>query len=208
MNIVIIDDHQLFLESFCQVLEDTLAAKVTAFMEAQSALLFLQQHRDVDLILMDLSMPDMDGHSLLHALTKSAVMTPVVVLSANEDPLQIRRVLDAGAVAFIPKTHSVQETIHAIRQVWEKGTYLPESLRQAVRSVRKDMQIKLSRRQTEVLSLMAKGASNQEISDTLGISTSTVKSHAHTMFGILQVNNRTECVARARELKLIQTSID
>ncbi|MEM7543345.1 MAG: response regulator transcription factor [Pseudomonadota bacterium] len=210
MKIAIIDDHRLFLEAMHRVLRDEFpVVEVLAFQRAGEAFAHLKSESEPDLMLVDLAMPEIDGFGFIDRLNQLKLSVPVVVLSATESLFQVRRALEAGAVGFIPKTLSVEDTVAAIRTVIETGEYLPAQVRSGLRKISNRGEAgvaNLSPRQFEVMVLVAKGLSNQAIAKGLGISLATVKSHVQVVLAELGVSNRTQCALRAVKLGLLMPS--
>lgn len=206
MKLILIDDHPLFLDALHRVLTNEVGdAEIATFDNAADALVQLERDNDVDLLLVDLEMPGMDGYAFLQAIATRRLVVPVVVLAATENVEDIRRALDYGAVGFIPKTLSARETLAAIHTVLNEGEYLPQSVRKALHHAHdtKDRPRRLSPRQIDVLKLISKGYTNKGIADTLAISEPTVKTHVQALMNILGANNRTQCIVEALKLELI-----
>jgi DNA-binding NarL/FixJ family response regulator len=217
MKILLADDHALIRSGLRSELA-TLANGVEFVdaWDADSLRRMLDEHRDLDLALVDLTMPGMDGPRTILALRTQYPAIPLVVISGVDDARQVQDVLRAGAVGFIPKSSVGHLVVPAIRLVLAGGQYLPPQLmatldatqtrpvaddraqeRKAVGSSRAES---LSPRQEEVFALMAKGFSNKMIARELNISEGTVKSHVATIFDVLRVHNRVSAIAEARNL--------
>lgn len=222
MKILLADDHALIRSG----LRNELAVLATAidFVEAwdvASLRQMFEQHRDLDLALVDLTMPGMQGARTITALRTDYPTVPLIVVSGVDTGSEVQAVLRAGASGFIPKSEMAQVMIQAIRLVLAGGQYLPPQLmsmleghdqdlsaegahaaqsptaRQAVDVTRLEL---LSPRQKEVFALLAKGLSNKMIARQLEISEGTVKSHVATIFDVLRVHNRVSAVTEARLL--------
>ena len=126
MKVLIVDDHALFREGLCHVLK-SLDQKV-CIIEAtdyESALQQAATHADLDLILLDLNMPGIDGFVTLKAFVNKYPALPVVMLSGSRLHTNIQRALDTGAVGYIPKFTCSIEMLNALRQILSGGTYVP-----------------------------------------------------------------------------------
>jgi DNA-binding NarL/FixJ family response regulator len=229
MKILLADDHALIrsgLRSELGALAD--AVDFVEAWDADSLRRMFAQHRDLDLALVDLTMPGMEGARTIAVLRLEYPAVPLVVVSGQDDTRQVRDVLRAGASGFIPKSAVGYLVLPAIRLVLAGGQYLPPQLIAALHqdeqnssssadeleSTADDMQRakvakqaadsgragSLSPRQEEVFVLMAKGLSNKMIARQLNISEGTVKSHVATIFDVLGVHNRVSAVAEARNL--------
>jgi DNA-binding NarL/FixJ family response regulator len=216
MKILLADDHALIRSGLrCEL---AALAEAIDFVEAWNAdtlLRMFEQHRDLDLALVDLTMPGMEGARTIGALRAQYPAVPLVVVSGLNDTQQVQEVLRAGAVGFIPKSAVGQLVLPAIRLVLAGGQYLPPQLMSMLDAseafaVAPDVQMQkpaqashveaLSPRQEEVFVLMAKGLSNKLIARQLNISEGTVKSHIATIFDVLRVHNRVSAIAEARNL--------
>lgn len=216
MHILVVDDHQLFLDGIRHILEkletDT---TVTEANTVEAALVALNNPVGLDLALIDLCMPGMDGLALLQSMNSRRIRLPVVVVSGEEEPGRIKAALDLGALGFIPKSYGSQQMRDALLQVLEGDIYLPPHLEKQIdrlatrrppdaashNSALKDSGI--TRRQYDVLKLMAKGYSNKQIANTLFLTEHTVKSHVSALFVLLTANNRTNCVQNAMQKGLL-----
>jgi DNA-binding NarL/FixJ family response regulator len=214
MKVLLADDHALIRSG----LRSELAALADAveFVDAWDAASLRQafaQHRDLDLALVDLTMPGMDGAATIGALRADFPVVPLVVVSGVDDAAQMQDVLRAGASGYLPKTAMGQLVLPAIRLVLAGGQFVPSQLvglpagasvpdrRAAAAPAPADDSSRLhllSPRQQEVFRLLAKGLSNKLIARQLDISEGTVKSHVATIFDVLRVHNRVAAVAEAR----------
>ncbi|MEP1448596.1 MAG: response regulator transcription factor [Paraglaciecola sp.] len=214
MNLLIIDDHPLFMDGVSQVLKQ-LADKVEVFKahSIEEALTLLESKSDFDLILLDLSLPGMDGFSFLQRFSAAEFCIPVVVVSAEEQLSLIRRALQANVMGFVPKSLNASDMLSAFQSVLAGNQFLPDRITQMLSGMPEPVKpiplpphaqhAGISAKQYAVLILMAKGYSNQTIAKQLHRTEHTVKSHTAALFQILGVSNRTECVEVARNRGLI-----
>lgn len=220
MKVMIVDDHPLVREAMRAVLQPL--DRDIAVLEAPSgpeALALADSHPDMHLILLDLTLPGMDGFSALEALREAHPAIPVVVLSASDQPAVVMQALDGGAMGFIPKTSPTQVLIGALRLVLSGGVYLPpEILREhhetpeptarvaaeAARNGRPLLprDIGLTERQAEVLALLIQGKPNKLICRDLNLAEGTVKIHVTAILKALNVMNRTQAVIAVSKLGL------
>lgn len=195
MKILIVDDHPLVRSGLGGVLKG-LEAKVELIEAANgaAALGLAAEHADLDLSLIDLNLPDMNGLELLARLGSLVPDLPVVVLSGAEDPALMRLALDRGALGFLPKTALSEVVVPALRLVLAGGVYVPPQLA-AGRGVRPALGV--TPRQAEVLQLMLDGKSNKEIARVLDLSEPTVKAHMTAILRALNVRSRTQAMVAA-----------
>ncbi len=217
MKILLADDHALIRSGLrCELAELSVTMDFVEAWDADSLQRMFEQHRNLDLALVDLTMPGMEGASTIGALRTQYPAVPLVVVSGLDGGKQVQDVLRAGAVGFIPKSAVGQLVLPAIRLVLAGGQYLPPQLMvtldaqdlpptaldvSAMSKTAQPSRVEaLSPRQEEVFTLMAKGLSNKMIARTLNISEGTVKSHVATIFDVLRVHNRVSAIAEARNL--------
>ena len=180
---------------------------------SEKAMRVIAEHPDVSLILLDLSLPDRDGFSVLAELRERFPAIAVVVVSAVHDPGNVRKALDLGALGYIPKSAQGDVILGALRLVLSGGIYVPPEI--LIRSGASPMAIEnyqyggmsdssdymgLTDRQLEVLGLMMQGKSNKTICRILELAEPTVKNHVTAILKTLNVTNRTEAVVAANNL--------
>ena len=227
MDILLVDDHALFREGLALVLKQQLNSSEgnVNILEAdcaKTALQALQQHQDLDLILLDLHLPDNQDFSLLQQIKSSDPSIPVAMLSANEDAQKIQQALQQGASGFITKNSKSSVMISAIQLILAGGIYVPPAILKAdlsgdsetaskpshtlstsTNTIDNSATVQLTERQKEVLHLMDDGLSNKEIAKVLSMSPSTVKVHVAAILRACNVNNRTQAVSFARTHHLL-----
>lgn len=209
MDVLIIDDHPLFRAGIATLIagiaED---ARLIELASCEEALGWLAANPSPAVVLLDLKLPGMDGMTGLSALRDASPATPLVVLSATEDGSQVRRALAEGAMGYIPKSSEGAVIQHAIRLVLAGGVYLPvnvmdEPVEAPAAAPPAAGAVVLTRRQREVLELLAHGRSNKEIASALELAENTVRVHVAAILKSLDVRNRTEAGYRAVSLGLI-----
>ena len=213
MNILLIDDHPLLRGGLRYLLRGFDAnVEIDEAGNAEEALERVAASR-YDLLLLDLKLPGLSGMEALAALRAAAPDTPLVVLSAEEDPRAIRAAIEAGAMGFIPKSAAPEALIEALRTVLADNVYLPPAALCAARGetaptraarseARSRPPPRLTPRQMDVLRGVIMGKSNKLIARELEVSEGTVKAHLSAVFLILGAHNRTEAVYAAARLGL------
>jgi DNA-binding NarL/FixJ family response regulator len=219
MKILMVDDHALLREAMCRALRELEGdAAIFEASDSREATRIVKQHADLDLILLDLGLPDQDGFDLLSEFRAHDPTVSIVVLSALQDRDSILRALDLGAVGFIPKSASRKVILGALRLIFSGGIYIPpQALSRRERApeqvspalggrngtgVGRPADLGLTRRQFDVLALLMRGKSNKAISRTLNIAEPTTKNHVRAILKALNVRNRTEAVVAAGELSV------
>jgi len=209
-KIVIIDDHQLFLYGLKLTLENE-NNLVTTFDSPIKALAEIKNIQP-DLILMDLYMPEMSGLEMIEALTKAEVASPVVVLSACEDYLDLHHALQKGAMGFIPKSYAPVDMLVALDIVFAGEIFVPDDVISAIENLvsleeKNKKETPLSERQTQILQLIYEGKKNREIAEALCISQDTVKFHQKGLYSALAVSgtsSRLKAVEKALSIGLLK----
>ena len=199
------DDHPLYREALVRgVVSCFPAARVEEVDMLESLLDLLRRESGVDLVVLDLKMPDTHGFSGLSVLRSEYPQLPVAVVSAAEQPAVIERAMRLGAAAFIPKSTPNAKLQEALRAVIGGSTWTPvdlyasgahDELLEADRRL-----AQLTTQQLRVLDLLSQGLLNKQIAHELGVAEATVKSHVSAIMRKLGVNNRTQAVLLARDL--------
>lgn len=202
MKILIVEDHAVYrdgiknlllqMESPCELLEAATAA---------AGLNLVQQHTDLDLVLIDIKLPDTNGFDAMAQFMAAQATLPMVILSASEDLADMQKALDNGAMGFIPKSMSSEIMLSAIKLVLSGGIYVPpEMVKNYSLMHNNDMQIVLTQRQQQVFDLLLVGQSNKMIAKTLSVSLPTVKAHVGAIFKALNVATRSQAIAVAKNI--------
>jgi DNA-binding NarL/FixJ family response regulator len=214
MKILLSDDHGLIREAVRSVLQALVPdASVLEASDGRRTVELIEQNPEIDLVLLDLNLPDRDGLGLLGELRARYPAMSVVVLSAFQDQPTIRQALRLGALGFIPKHTERDVMINALRLVLAGGIYIPRealdhsaapaaSNGKAATDLRRRLPpgVALTDRQVEVLALVMEGKSNKAISRELDVAEHTVKNHVTAIFRALNVTNRTEAVIAVGKL--------
>jgi DNA-binding NarL/FixJ family response regulator len=210
MKLLIVDDHSMIRAGLAALLQQPhFDAVVLLAKDARQGLEMVRADADIDLVLLDVILPDIDGITALAAFGKARPDLPVILLAASEDPAEVRRGLKAGAMGYVPKSSTPDTLMSAIRLVLSGQLYVPPvMLRPDAGStggngVADKPSIPLTDRQIEVLRLLDRGLSNKEIGRELGVSERTVKAHMTAIFKSLGVNGRAEAIAMARRNVLL-----
>ncbi|PIC98900.1 MULTISPECIES: response regulator transcription factor [unclassified Sporosarcina] len=214
MKIIIADDHAVVRTGFMHILnfQDDMEVVATAA-DGLEAYELVAKHRP-DIILLDLSMPP--GQSGLIATGKiheDFPETKIVILTMYDDEEYMFHVLKNGAAGYILKNAPDEELLHAIREVYDGGTYVHPSMatslvrefvKKGTKADDEDDPFKiLSKREIEILPLVAKGYGNKEIAEMLYISVKTVEAHKAKMMDKLQLKSRPELVEYALRKKFL-----
>ncbi len=206
-TVIVADDHPLFRTAIKEALQASQGE--TTFLEASSfetLQKLVEENQEVDLVLLDLHMPGVSGFAGLVYLCKRYPSIPVVIISANEDPLVIQRALEHGAAGFIPKSSSIQVITSAINDILMGEIWAPESIQANLPGnnvselVMAERMAQLTPQQFKVLMMVTQGLLNKQIAYEMGISEATVKAHVTAIMNKLGVSNRTQAVLAASKL--------
>ncbi len=200
-RVLIADDHPLYCDALRAVVPQACPGAIITEASCQADVLAaVRLDSDFDLILLDLNLPGVHGLSCLRALRAVAEATPIVVISAVDDPKIMQEVILGGATAYIPKSSPRQVLINALRTILDGGSYMPAAVVAAMRETHGDSpRSELTSRQLRVLDLLAQGLSNKLIARALDISEITVKAHVSAIFRKLRVTNRVQAGLAARQ---------
>jgi len=210
IRLIIADDHPIFRgalrEAVSGLFEDADIAEAGSFEDLAK---LLERGADVDLILLDLTMPGVRGFSGLMYLRAQYPSVPIIVVSANDDPGVIRRCMDFGASGFIPKTLGTEAMRGAITRVFEGGVWTPPEidLGAGADAETADLLTRLTTltpQQVRVLMMLSEGLLNKQIAYELGVSEATVKAHVSAILQKLGVDSRTQAVIAASKIELGQ----
>ena len=219
-KVLVVDDHTLIREAMRDVLAELdPGCVVHEAHDGAGALKFAERNHDIDLILLDLTLPDVDGLTVLSDLRGRYPTTAVVVLSGVRDRDTVTKAVNLGAVGYIPKSTTHAVMVNALRLVCSGGVYLPpevmgrgamkigaQSLRDPSREFAAESArataatLGLSGREAQILALIAQGKPNKTICRELGLAETTVKNHITSILKTLNVTNRTQAAIMAAKM--------
>lgn len=214
IRVMIVDDHQLFREGIKSILSATKDILVVSE-AADGETAITQAHiHNPDIILLDIVMPHIDGIRTLRRMKDLGIKSRIIILSAHSSKNYIINAIKLGASGYITKDNNSQNLIQVIRRVASGGKYLQPSLGMILRQNLgeeeydysediKKMEL-LSRREFEILTLVARGNTNKEIGNKLFISEKTVKNHMTQIFKKIEVEDRVQAVIFAYKNSIIE----
>ena len=196
MKILVVDDHELIRDALRGVLRDLdEAAVILEASDGATAMRLVEEHGDLGLLLLDLTLPDREGFALLAELRQSHPALAIVVLSALQDRANVMRALDLGALGFIPKSAPREIMLNALRLVVSGGVYIPPQI--------------LAREEPKPSPPpKARAPCSPAIGRVLDLAEPTVKNHVTAILKALKSSNRTEAVIAVGELGWDLTSVD
>ena len=204
-RLLIADDHPLFRGALREAVHGLLAdvAEAGSFEQVVER---LEAGGDVDLILLDLQMPGVRGFSGLMYLRAQYPSLPVAIVSANDDPVVIRRCVEFGAAGFLPKTLGVEALRAAIASVLAGEMWTPPDVELAGTTDAETAALirrlaTLTPQQVRVLMMLSGGLLNKQIAYELGVSEATIKAHVSAILQKLGVDSRTQAVIAAGKIE-------
>jgi len=215
-EILIADDHPLFRYAISDFIARNIKDVISHdCMDLDSAILMAEQNPNIDMVLLDLNMPGMDGLNGIIQFRNQFPEVPIVIISAEEDKGTVLQAFTYGAVGFITKSSSCERIVDAIEQVLAGQVYMPPDIIRNTRPVRdmredtsKPIDPKLIRaltkKQLMVFECIAKGKSNKQIAYELNIAETTVKAHVSAILGKLNVHNRIQAALCASNIDFNQ----
>jgi two-component system, NarL family, response regulator len=192
IRVLIVDDHSIVRQGLTTIINRDPEMTVIAQAEDGQQAIALFREYQPDVTLMDLRMPQMAGVEAITAICAEFKAARIVVLTTYDGDEDIYRGLHAGAKGYLLKDAKPNELLSAIRTIHRGQQYIPPEV--GAKLVQRMSNPELSERELDVLRLMAQGMSNLEISTTLSIGESTVKSHVNRILSKLGVNDRTQAV--------------
>lgn len=205
-RLVIADDHPLFRDALRQAVASVVTdAKIDEAGSFEELTELLGRDSEVDMVLLDLSMPGISGFSGLIYLRAQYPAMPVVIVSASDDVATIRSSLDFGASGFIPKRFGVEPLREAIMKVMAGEVWTPPDIDLSaamdldIRRLR-DRLVTLTPQQVRVLMMLSEGLLNKQIAYELGVSEATIKAHVSAILQKLGVESRTQAVILAAKI--------
>jgi DNA-binding NarL/FixJ family response regulator len=205
-HLVIADDHPLFRDALRQAVASVVtSAKIDEAGSFEDLTKLLEEDSDVDLVLLDLTMPGISGFSGLIYLRAQYPAIPVVIVSATDDGGTIRRSLVFGASGFIPKRFGVDTLRDAIMKVMDGDVWIPpdtdlSSATDPELARLRDRLVTLTPQQVRVLMMLSEGLLNKQIAYELGVSEATIKAHVSAILQKLGVESRTQAVIAAAKI--------
>jgi DNA-binding NarL/FixJ family response regulator len=203
LRILIADDHDMVLETIAAFLKNEIEAEFETAADLPGALDLIERTGRFDLVLLDYSMPGMNGLKGLAKALEANGGKGVAILSGNVSNKIAHEAIDAGAIGFLPKTLKAATMVHALGFMLSGEKFFPLSvLQEEDDSNGHPLTKDLTQRETEVLAGLCKGLSNKEIANNLDLQEVTIKLHVRTLCRKLEVKNRTQAALAAKEAGL------
>ena len=211
INILLVDDHQILLDGLRTMLEAEPDFNIIGTAKNGHEAIPILQQQAVDVLILDLSMPEMDGMETTKYVKKQFPDVKIIILTTNDEGSIITEILKQGATGYMLKNSTQEQLVKGIRLANEGKTVLNnevttrmiESIRQKDNAPEKRNIPKITRREKEVLQLIAEEFTAQEIADQLFVSLNTVITHRRNLFVKMEVKNSVGLVKKAIENGLI-----
>ena len=215
IKIVIADDHRIIRDGLKSLLSDEKDIEILG--EAANGLEALIKTRELnpDILIADISMPEMNGIEMTRILCKEKSETKILIVSMHDNEDYINQALDAGASGYLLKDSSKDELLKAIKAVANGETYCSGDVSKILLSkfltsskskklkIEAEEKLELTKREKEILKLISDGLSNKEIANKLFVSSRTIDTHRYNIMQKLNVKNGAELVRIAFKLNLI-----
>jgi DNA-binding NarL/FixJ family response regulator len=219
LNVVVADDHPIFVEGLQAVFSkpgSKFSCRINGVARNAAQVTEMLRHSPADLLLMDLSLPEMDGVKIIPSLKKGHAKTRVLVMTVFDDPRLVKAAFKAGADGYMLKTGTQDELLHAIETVVEGHTFLGagltlSELRSVVNGSADSSMLEgqfarkfgLTRREMEIMRYIGQALNNKEIAERLYISDQTVSVHRKNIMRKLGVNNTASLIKIAYDNNLV-----
>ncbi len=209
IRVLIVDDHTLVRDGLCRLLEPEVDMEIVAQSgTGHEAVSLCRQHKP-DVVLLDYSLPDMDGLETTRQITALDTGARVLILTMYDNEEYATRLIQAGAAGFIVKAASADELLAAIRKVADKGVYVSHSIMERMvtrvgQPQGETPESVLSDRELQVLLRLARGAATREVSEELHLSMSTIETYRGRVLEKLNLRNNSDITRFAIRRNLIE----
>lgn len=208
VRVMIADDHSLFREGLRKLLESDKSIELVCEVGDGQGAINIMRKRSLDLILMDINMPGTDGIVATQVIKREFPATKIIALTVSEGD-EVLQMVKAGISAYVLKDVAGNELLHTIKRVMEGevvihprvANYLVQEL---TRSDKKRNDMRLTRREKDILEMLVKGNSNKDMAEAMFISEKTVKNHLTSIFRKLGVKDRTQAAVFALRHKIVE----
>lgn len=199
IKVLVVDDHELVRTGLAMLLGGADDIDLVGLATDGAEALALVQEHHPDVVLMDLSMPGMDGVEATRRISGTYPSTAVVVLSSFSERRTVLEAIDAGAAGYLLKDGGMDDILRAVRAAAQGESPLAPRAAQAILSARPARQMpELSVREREVVDYVVEGLRNREIAERMGITEKTVKTHLTHVYQRLAVDTRAEMIAAVK----------
>lgn len=203
IQVIIIDDHPIVLQGFANILRNENDIElVSTFVDAKEGIGFLATNH-IDVVLLDINMPEINGIDACEMITKKNPGCKVIAISNNNENSIIQRMLQSGACGYILKNASAGELIQCIHYAAVGLPAISQEVKEILKSNKDGDVPKVTRRENEILHLLAKGMTSPEIAEKIFVSPLTIETHRRNLIQKFGVSNTASLIHKATELKFI-----
>jgi len=205
INIYIVDDHPIVLEGIKTILQTVEGFNIIGEALDGATLLKDIGNLKIDIILLDINLPDTNGVDLCKIISEKHKQVKVIALSTFNETAIILDMLNAGASGYLIKNTDKEEMVRAIRNVYEGGLYFSDAVKQLIFEAKLN-EVKapnLTRREKDIINLLSQGMTTHQIAQSLFISNLTVETHRRNILKKFDVNNTTSMLKKASDLRII-----
>ena len=210
-NFIIVDDHSMFLDGLLSIFDDLPDYNILfTAKNGQNVMKYLEinSSEEVDLIISDLSMPDMDGITLNKLVKSKYPGMKILIVSMHEDPKMIENLIKDNVDGYVPKNSQKRELLTEIEDILSGKTFFSDSIKEAYTSFlfdkKQDGILPLTPREKEVLKLIAQEYTTEEIANEVNLSKYTIEGYRKTLLGKLNVKNLAGLTRYAMKLGLVK----
>jgi DNA-binding NarL/FixJ family response regulator len=195
-HLLIVDDHPMVQEGLVSLLSNHKRIGQISTADCGKNALQLLSRENIDLVFLDINLPDTNGIDLCYKITKEYENTKVVAVSSFNNKSFFKKIIDNGGKGYLLKNSTSDEIVHAVDQILDGKIYFSID----VEKEQKKDKILLTRREIDILEQITEGLSNQQIADKLFISVHTVNTHRKTILAKFEANNTVMLLKKAREM--------
>jgi two-component system, NarL family, response regulator NreC len=212
IKILVVDDHPIVRDGLYNAMKNVKDFKIVGAVSSANEALDLIQTNNIDVLLSDISMPEISGIQLAEKVKKISPLVKILFLTMHENDAYVNSAIQTGASGYLLKDSEISELENAIRVIYAGNSYFGKNINTdsnaASQKHTSESEIKpnniLSQREIEILNLIAHGSSNKEIAAKLYISNRTVDAHRYNIMQKLDVKNTAELIKKAVRLKLVE----
>ncbi|GAL65344.1 response regulator [Jejuia pallidilutea] len=207
IRIIIADDHELFSNGLRELLKNYEDVEVVATVsDGKEFMDYIKSNKNIDVVLLDITMPNMDGFEVLKRIKDTAPLIKPVIISMHDEGNYIAKCAKNGAYGYLLKNTDQEELIKVLRIVMQGKKYFSPTISEKMidyMSESTTSEAILSSKESEVLELISKGYTTKKIAQMLFVSTRTIETHRSNIIKKLKVKNTAELIKKAVKLKLI-----
>lgn len=202
-KVILADDHRMIRKAWKLMLDPHKHLSVIAEAENGTEVISLCEKELVNLVLMDIEMPELNGVETTKILTERSPFTKVIIISMFSDRHYVKKLFSAGAKAYLTKNSTEEELIKAIEVVRSGGKYIASELQNSFidEAIKEDTEEKkLTKREKEIIRLISEGCTSKSIAEKLFVSLKTVECHRTNIYKKLNVKNVMELIMATKKI--------